>query len=91
MLCFVVFCCVLLCVCCPRDDPVAWLHGVWQCGKALNERKAEIRIQFHKPPNMLFEGIHNNEIVMRIQPNEALWVKVRCRIRCCRISRLPCA
>jgi hypothetical protein len=48
-----------------------------QCGKALNERKAEIRIQFHKPPNMLFADIHNNEIVMRIQPNEALWVKVR--------------
>lgn len=51
-----------------------------QCGKALNERKAEVRIQFHKPPNMLFGDIHNNEIVMRIQPNEALWVKVGARV-----------
>jgi glucose-6-phosphate 1-dehydrogenase len=50
--------------------------GAEQCGKALNERKAEVRIQFHKPPNVLFDDIHNNEIVIRIAPNEALWIKV---------------
>ncbi len=59
-----------------------------QCGKALNERKAEVRIQFHKPPNMLFGDIHNNEIVMRIQPNEALWIKVR-GLGCSGIPLLP--
>ncbi len=54
-----------MCVCVPA-----------QCGKALNERKAEIRIQLKKPPNTLFPGVHNNEIVIRIQPNEAMWIKV---------------
>jgi glucose-6-phosphate 1-dehydrogenase len=49
-----------------------------QCGKALNERKAEIRIQFQKAPNALFADVHNNELVIRIQPNEAMWIKVRC-------------
>jgi glucose-6-phosphate 1-dehydrogenase len=47
-----------------------------QCGKALNERKAEIRIQLKKPPNTLYPSVHNNEIVIRIQPNEAMWIKV---------------
>ena len=74
---------------------------VLKCGKALNERKAEIRIQFRGPTNGLFgpskdpdgrqhvfgvgqQGaipVHNNELVLRIQPSEAVYLKV--------ISKIP--
>lgn len=52
---------------------------ILKCGKALNERKAEIRIQFREPPNALFRGpaaAHNNELVLRIQPSEAVYLKM---------------
>lgn len=50
---------------------------ILKCGKGLNERKAEIRIQFHEPGNGLFASTANsrNELVMRVQPNEALYLK----------------
>jgi glucose-6-phosphate 1-dehydrogenase len=70
---------------------------ILKCGKALNERKAEIRIQFRQPGNGLFGAgaqvpgrlgvgqaspahahlfAHNNELVIRIQPNEAVYLKL---------------
>jgi glucose-6-phosphate 1-dehydrogenase len=69
---------------------------ILKCGKALNERKAEIRIQFSSPCSGLFPAapeeakalgvgqtasgltslIHNNELVIRIQPNEAVYLKL---------------
>ena len=49
-------------------------------GKALDERKAEIRIQFKTAPgsNFLFGGQNapSNELVMRLQPKEAVYFKV---------------
>lgn len=54
-------------------------HGcpfVLKCGKALNERKAEIRIQFKKPKNNLFTDTSNNELVLRVQPDEAVYLKM---------------
>jgi len=57
----------------PRWDGVPF---ILKCGKGLNERKAEVRIQFKKPPGMLFQqepGI--NELVLRVQPNEAIYLK----------------
>ena len=71
---------------------------ILKCGKALNERKAEIRIQFKAPANSLFtcEGdssavgvgqqpcasapVHQNELVLRIQPDEAVYLKVMSRL-----------
>lgn len=57
-------------------------HGVpfiLKAGKALNERKAEMRIQFKDAPaaEYLFEGLScpRNELVMRMQPNEAVYLK----------------
>lgn len=83
---------------------------VLKCGKSLNERKAEIRIQFRDVPNALFGSpataawvggtptaaacaiasphadpqrpgsiAHNNELVIRIQPQEAMYLKVMCK------------
>lgn len=49
---------------------------VLKCGKALNERKAEIRIQFSAPKNELFEEFSPNELVLRVQPDEAVYLKM---------------
>jgi glucose-6-phosphate 1-dehydrogenase len=84
---------------------------ILKCGKALNERKAEIRIQFKAPMNGLFPllpgaahgaglcapsadgtllgagqrlqqtaAVHNNELVIRIQPDEAVYLKMMCKL-----------
>lgn len=50
---------------------------ILRCGKALNERKAEVRIQYHDVPGDIFEGKpKRNELVIRVQPGEALYVKM---------------
>ncbi|EGC38470.1 hypothetical protein DICPUDRAFT_45843 [Dictyostelium purpureum] len=51
---------------------------ILKCGKALDERKTEVRIQFKRPDNFLFrdEEISRNELVMRIQPGEAVYLKL---------------
>ena len=43
---------------------------------ALNERKAEVRIQFRDVPGDIFDGkCRRNELVIRLQPNEAMYIK----------------
>lgn len=50
---------------------------ILRCGKALNERKAEVRIQYHDVPGDIFGGKpKRNELVIRVQPGEALYVKM---------------
>jgi len=52
---------------------------ILKAGKALNERKADIRVQFKNAPGSasLFDGqtITENELVMRLQPDEAVYIK----------------
>jgi len=52
---------------------------IMKAGKALNDRKAEIRIQFKETPAlaMMFpnQEFARNELVMRIQPDEAIYLK----------------
>lgn len=44
---------------------------------ALNERKAEVRVQFRDVPGDIFDGkSRRNELVIRLQPNEAMYMKV---------------
>lgn len=44
---------------------------------ALNERKAEVRIQFRDVAGDIFGGqARRNELVMRVQPGEAVYVKL---------------
>ena len=43
---------------------------------ALNERKADIRVQFNDVPGALFADTPRNELVIRIQPREATYLKV---------------
>jgi len=58
----------------PRWEGVPF---ILKCGKGLNERKAELRIQFKKFPGLLFEGQSGtNELVLRVQPNESIYLKL---------------
>lgn len=44
---------------------------------ALNERKAEVRIQYRDVPGDIFDGqCKRNELVIRVQPGEAVYVKM---------------
>ena len=43
---------------------------------ALDEQKTEIRIQFRDVPGSLFQGQARNELVIRVQPNEAVYMKL---------------
>uniref|UniRef100_UPI00398F5FF8 glucose-6-phosphate 1-dehydrogenase isoform X2 n=1 Tax=Pristiophorus japonicus TaxID=55135 RepID=UPI00398F5FF8 len=50
---------------------------VMRCGKALNERKAEVRLQFRDVPGDIFQQqCKRNELVIRVQPNEAIYTKM---------------
>jgi len=49
---------------------------ILKCGKALNERKAEIRIQFHENPSGLFPNAPRNELVIKVQPDESIFLKM---------------
>lgn len=48
---------------------------IMKAGKALNEPKVEIRIQFRNVAGSLFKGAPRNELVLRIQPSEAVYMK----------------
>ncbi|KAJ0036818.1 hypothetical protein NQD34_005495 [Periophthalmus magnuspinnatus] len=50
---------------------------ILRCGKALNERKAEVRLQFTDVPGDIFGGrCQRNELVVRVQPDEAIYLKM---------------
>lgn len=59
-----------------RWDGVPFLM---RAGKALDERKTEIRIQFKHVPGALFpvvSGSEHNELVIRVQPDEAIYFRI---------------
>lgn len=50
---------------------------ILRCGKALNERKAEVRVQYRDVPGDIFNGqAKRNEMVIRVQPGEAVYIKL---------------
>jgi glucose-6-phosphate 1-dehydrogenase len=53
---------------------------IMKAGKALNEQKTEIRIQFKDVTSGIFKDIPRNELVMRIQPNESVYVKMNSKL-----------
>lgn len=60
------------------NDRWAGVPFIMKAGKALNERKAEIRIQLRQTPHWLFPGDPSscrNELVVRLQPDEAIYMK----------------
>ncbi|VDP20243.1 unnamed protein product, partial [Soboliphyme baturini] len=52
-----------------------------RCGKALNEPKAEVRVQYKDLLRDIFPTgqIKRNELVIRVQPNEAVYTKLMCK------------
>ncbi|KAF7971112.1 hypothetical protein HWV62_22042 [Athelia sp. TMB] len=57
----------------PRWEGVPF---ILKAGKALNEAKVEVRIQFKTPTSGIFHDIPRNELVIRIQPSEAIYLKM---------------
>ncbi|KAG8969013.1 Glucose-6-phosphate 1-dehydrogenase [Tulasnella sp. 419] len=57
----------------PRWEGVPF---ILKAGKALNEAKVEIRIQYKDVTQGIFKDIARNELVIRIQPSEAVYVKI---------------
>jgi len=57
----------------PRWEGVPF---VLKAGKALNEAKVEVRIQFKDVTQGIFKDIARNELVLRIQPSEAVYLKL---------------
>lgn len=59
-----------------HSDPVG-VPFILRCGKALNEQKAEVRLQFTEVPGDIFdERCRRNELVVRVQPDEAVYLKM---------------
>nr|GAT59437.1 glucose-6-phosphate 1-dehydrogenase [Mycena chlorophos] len=61
-----------------------WIHNprwegvpfILKAGKALNEAKVEVRIQFKDVTQGIFKDISRNELIIRIQPSEAVYLKM---------------
>ncbi|SCZ88368.1 BZ3500_MvSof-1268-A1-R1_Chr10-2g02934 [Microbotryum saponariae] len=60
----------------PRWEGVPF---ILKAGKALNEQKTEIRIQYRDVTDGIFAEITRNELVIRVQPNEALYLKLNAK------------
>ncbi|KAL2903826.1 Glucose-6-phosphate 1-dehydrogenase chloroplastic [Bienertia sinuspersici] len=68
-----------------RWDGVPFLM---KAGKALHNRRAEIRVQFrHVPGNLYGRNLHGtkldqstNELVIRVQPDEAIYLKINNKV-----------
>ncbi|CAK5275611.1 unnamed protein product [Mycena citricolor] len=64
-----------------------WIHNprwegvpfILKAGKALNEAKVEVRIQFKDVTQGIFKDIARNELVIRIQPSEAVYIKINAK------------
>ena len=53
---------------------------ILKAGKALNEQKTEVRIQFKDVTSGVFKDIPRNELVIRIQPNESVYIKMNSKL-----------
>jgi glucose-6-phosphate 1-dehydrogenase len=53
---------------------------ILKAGKALNEQKTEIRVQFNDVTSGIFKDIPRNELVIRVQPNEAVYMKMNTKL-----------
>lgn len=60
----------------PRWEGVPF---ILKAGKALNEAKVEVRIQYKDVTQGIFHDIARNEFVFRIQPSEAIYMKINAK------------
>jgi len=59
-----------------RNERWEGVPFILRCGKALNDQKAEIRIQFRPVSGNIFSSLARNELVIRVQPREAVYIKM---------------
>ncbi|CAF1151440.1 unnamed protein product [Rotaria sordida] len=66
-----------------NNERWAGVPFILRAGKALSEKKAEVRIQFHDTPGKIFDTeshpnttLARDELVIRVQPNEAIYLKI---------------
>ena len=62
-----------------RNDRWEGVPFILKAGKALDEAKVEIRIQFKDVARGIFSDIARNELVMRVQPKEAIYLKMNAK------------
>ncbi|KAN0059796.1 Glucose-6-phosphate 1-dehydrogenase [Thecaphora frezii] len=62
---------------------------ILKAGKALDEAKVEIRVQFKDTEGGIFQDIPRNELVIRIQPNEAVYLKMNAKKPGLEMNTLP--
>ena len=72
----------------PRWEGVPF---VLKAGKALTDRKAEVRIQFHRVPGAVsaLKECAANELVVRLQPEQTIYWKVRLPLSPRPVAHLP--
>ncbi|MCO5589538.1 hypothetical protein L7F22_043506 [Adiantum nelumboides] len=62
---------------------------IMKAGKALNEGKVEIRVQFKEDKNKLFDNAQRNELVWRVQPQEAIYEKICTKVPGLQMGTIP--
>ncbi|KAI9015824.1 glucose-6-phosphate dehydrogenase [Phycomyces nitens] len=62
-------------VCWVQNERWEGVPFILKAGKALNDAKVEIRIQFRNVAGNLYKGAARNELVLRVQPEEAVYIK----------------
>jgi glucose-6-phosphate 1-dehydrogenase len=60
----------------PRWEGVPF---ILRAGKALNEQKTEVRVQYKDVTAGIFSEIARNELVIRVQPGEAIYMKMNAK------------
>lgn len=63
-----------------EDSSIVFIDARPNSDLALNEQKAEIRIQFRDVTSGIFKDIPRNELVIRVQPNECVYVKMNSKL-----------
>lgn len=65
-----------------NNERWAGVPFILRCGKALNERKAEVRLQLRDVPGDIFPTgrTKRNEVVFRVQPGEAVYTKMMIKV-----------
>ncbi|KAN0131482.1 Glucose-6-phosphate dehydrogenase, C-terminal domain containing protein [Lactarius tabidus] len=70
----------------PRWEGVPF---ILKAGKALNEAKVEVRIQFKDVTQGIFSNAQRNELVLRIQPSETVYLKMNTKAPGLHMNYLP--
>lgn len=53
---------------------------ILKAGKALDQAKVEVRVQFKDVTGGIFDNIPRNELVLRVQPDESVYMKMNTKL-----------